>query len=326
MLPMTPAIMERLCQMTQLEEQMSLHPELAEEARINYPRNTPPMPDRLVMVTRQQRFVAVPPHRHHGVIELMYVVQGTIVHHIDNAEIVMEAGDTLLMNQYTVHSMQAPAQEDIAISILIQPRFFARLYGQIKPNTVLSEFIVELLRQDACWNQYLHFHTSDNLQIHNLLEMLVEMSVCQGDPETSYYQPPDLDPDIMQSLMGLLLVYLSKNLPTLSSTSANNYDEIVRQTVQRYIDERYQTATLQEAAEMLNQSESALSRQIKRITGKTFKELLQLRRFEQAEYLLRSTALPASDIAMAVGYENTSYFYRRFRELYGMSPKEFRQE
>ncbi len=77
---------------------------------------------------------------------------------------------------------------------------------------------------------------------------------------------------------------------------------------------------------MLNQSESALSRQIKRITGKTFKELLQLRRFEQAEYLLRSTALPASDIAMAVGYENTSYFYRRFRELYGMSPKEFRQE
>ena len=31
------------------------------------------------------------------------------------------------------------------------------------------------------------------------------------------------------------------------------------------------------------------------------------------------------DIIAAVGYENTSYFYRRFRERFGASPRDYRK-
>ena len=34
--------------------------------------------------------------------------------------------------------------------------------------------------------------------------------------------------------------------------------------------------------------------------------------------------IPVTDIIESVGYDNTSYFYRKFRERYGMSPKEYR--
>ena len=45
----------------------------------------------------------------------------------------------------------------------------------------------------------------------------------------------------------------------------------------------------------------------------------------QAAYLLSSTTLPVADIIESVGYDNTSYFYRKFKEKYGMSPKEYRE-
>ena len=68
-----------------------------------------------------------------------------------------------------------------------------------------------------------------------------------------------------------------------------------------------------------------LSREIKKRTGKTYKELLQAKRMNQAVYLLSNSRLSVSDIIESVGYDNTSYFYRKFKERYGVSPKEYRK-
>ena len=45
----------------------------------------------------------------------------------------------------------------------------------------------------------------------------------------------------------------------------------------------------------------------------------------QAAYLLTSSRLPIADIIESVGYDNTSYFYRKFKERYGAGPKEYRK-
>ena len=42
---------------------------------------------------------------------------------------------------------------------------------------------------------------------------------------------------------------------------------------------------------------------------------------QQAVYMLTNSAVPVTDIIESVGYDNTSYFYRIFREKYGMSRK-----
>jgi AraC-like DNA-binding protein len=125
--------------------------------------------------------------------------------------------------------------------------------------------------------------------------------------------------------MFLVFLYLSKDLSDLSCDSPVNFDQIMMSTVMNYIEHGYQTATLTELADIMNQSASALSRQIKVVSGSTFKELLQTKRFQRAVALLKETNLAVSDIALAVGYENSSYFYRRFREIYGISPKVYRE-
>ena len=69
---------------------------------------------------------------------------------------------------------------------------------------------------------------------------------------------------------------------------------------------------------------SAISRIIKKETGHTFKELLQTKRLELACVLLEHSNAPIADIALSVGYDNTSFFHRIFRRIYGCSPREYR--
>ena len=36
------------------------------------------------------------------------------------------------------------------------------------------------------------------------------------------------------------------------------------------------------------------------------------------------TALPVSEIALSVGYENQNFFYKQFKKMYDMTPNEAR--
>lgn len=274
-----------------------------------------------VSIVPHRRFVTIPKHRH-NYVELMYVCKGKITHIIDGKEILLKAGDILMMNQYTDHEVCMAQEEDLAINLILQARFFDDTYRLMAEQNVLSEFLIELLRKDVNCNKYLHFNTFDHMPISHLIELMLYDFYARQQQIEQFTIPNN--EGINKNLAFLLFYYLSKDLNSLNYGTPLNYEQILAQMVGRYIDENYQTATLRELACILNQSESALSRQIKTTTTMTFKELLQTKRFSRALKLLEETNLVVSDIALAVGYENSSYFYRRFREIYHTSPKEFR--
>ena len=83
-------------------------------------------------------------------------------------------------------------------------------------------------------------------------------------------------------------------------------------------------ANLTKIAKDTHQSVSVLSKLIRQKTGDTFKELLQQRRFETAAHLLMETDLAVEEIALDVGYENLSYFFRQFKSRYGVTPRAYR--
>lgn len=45
----------------------------------------------------------------------------------------------------------------------------------------------------------------------------------------------------------------------------------------------------------------------------------------QACFYLTNTDFPIYEIAQKVGYDNLGFFYRKFTELYHMTPQEFRE-
>lgn len=65
---------------------------------------------------------------------------------------------------------------------------------------------------------------------------------------------------------------------------------------------------------------------IKRETGHSFAELLNLRRIQVAQQLLLESQATIEKICFQVGYSNIGYFYKIFKRTCGQSPKEYRRK
>ena len=262
---------------------------------------------KLIEVRPHTRFVKFPRHRH-NYVEVIYMCQGTTTHYIDGNEVVLEPGDLLFLNQNSEQEILPAGEADIAVNFIILPEFFNMAFSMMgtEENT-LKEFLVGTLCGKNEQTSYLYFHVADVLPIQNLVENMVW---------TIFYD--------MGNTMGLLLLQLLNYMDKME-TGSSRFDTELTGNVLKYIEEHYKDGSLSELAELMNYDLYWLSREIKKRTGKTYKELLQAKRMSQAAYLLTSSRLPIADIIESVGYDNTSYFYRKFKERYGAGPKEYRK-
>lgn len=269
----------------------------------------------LITVRPHSRFVDFPEHRH-NYVEIMYVAQGSITHFIEGKELVLHKGDVLMLNQQVVHSIKRADYQDIGINFIALPEFFEVPLSMLGGENVLARFVTSVFRQKDPVSHYLLFRLQENEQVENLMENMVE-SMLHG------YVNEDI---INQYSMGIVFLHLLNHLENLSHNSSMDYKETVVQAVLGYINSDCKNASLMRIAEDTHQSITALSKLIKQKTGYNFKELLQRKRFQMAVHLLCDTKLSIEEIALDVGYENQSYFFRQFKERYGMTPHKYRKE
>lgn len=82
--------------------------------------------------------------------------------------------------------------------------------------------------------------------------------------------------------------------------------------------------TLTQAAQAAAVSPNYLANLLRRETGQTFIDLLTSRRMDRACELLSYTRLQVSQIGDQVGYFDVDYFCRRFKQITGCTPLEYR--
>lgn len=82
--------------------------------------------------------------------------------------------------------------------------------------------------------------------------------------------------------------------------------------------------TASKMAQQVHLSPAHFSRLFHRIMGKTYSHYLTQLRVFAAQNLLHHSDMPIAQIAQHCGFSRQSYFTRRFRELYGMTPSAFR--
>ena len=93
----------------------------------------------------------------------------------------------------------------------------------------------------------------------------------------------------------------------------------------RYIMQNYSDPELNltRVAEHVNLSPSYVSQLFKRLDNCTFTEYLNSVRIEQAKKLLSTTHMRVYEVADAVGYQNSKYFFQLFKQITGKRPREF---
>ena len=268
---------------------------------------------KMISIRPHTRFVHFPKHKH-NYIEVIYMCKGETVHYIDGETVVLKTGELLFLNQHATQEILPAGEEDIGVNFIILPEFFDTAFEMMGvEENLLRDFLVGCLCFDPRYASYLHFQVADVLPVQNLVENMVWTLLSDQPNKRS----------INQITMGLLFLQLMHYTDKISHTQESFEQKLIFQVL-TYIDENYKAGELTELAALLNYNIYWLSRAIKRLTGRTYKELLQIKRLNQASFLLLNTRLSITDISIAVGYDNTSYFHRIFRSYYKMSPKEYR--
>lgn len=269
---------------------------------------------KLIEIRPHTRFVHFPRHRH-NYVEMLYMCSGTTTHILNGTQqLVLRQGDLLLLNQAAYHEILPAGEGDVGVNFIILPQFFDRSVLMLERENVLRDFLISTLAGESTFAGWLHIAAGDILPVENLLENMI-WTLLEKKSGVNL---------LNQTTMGLLLQNLTLFAENINRTLPDSRDENAVFTALQYIETSYKDGTLEQIAARLHMPPYALSRLLKRHTGANFKQLLQQRRLQQAAYLLSHTGLPADAVLESIGYENSSYFYRKFKEKYGCTPAAYR--
>ena len=260
------------------------------------------------------RFAPFPKHKH-NFVEMVTVISGELVHVIDGEKIRMRAGDILIMNKHICHSVDKATESDLGINVIMSDSFFDTVSSELDA-TIFDSFAKENSKK-AGTGIFLHFSTSGEKQIENLIENLLF--------ELTEYTADAL---ILTRTVAILFKYLSLKSKKLlvNATSWHTVEQRRKIEILDYIRTFYRTATLSELSKIMGLTLPYLSKLVCKYFGRSFKELLIEERMNRAKELIISGKMTVGAVVSDVGYENESYFHREFKRRYNTSPMNMRRE
>lgn len=220
-------------------------------------------------------------------------------------------GDILIIPPGILHSISAPSGGARFI-FLYELDIFCQLTDFFRTQALLSKPV--LINMDTCPEIYEkeisllmeaagHYWgslPSRQLRIYACLMNFYACytEFCSGRAPLPAGSPKSPSPKDYSAKLGYLLQYLQQN-----------YAENI---------------SLEAAAQKTGLSKFYFSRIFKQYTGQTFYDYLSFLRISHAESLLKDTATPIADIALACGYANLSSFHRSFRRFQKCTPSQYR--
>ncbi len=248
-------------------------------------------------------------------IALRYVYSGKSILITPNDSITLKTNDLCLMNRGFIFSQHLPNEEDIVFTLMFEKEFLLRnITNRLKADGVIAKFIIDYIMENKNPQNYILFHGQDNERIPQIFEDMV----CE------YLDPTPFGETLLESYLQILFIEMLGSDFEYSnrsdiSTSAKILD------ILKYIDEHYLEVSLDTIANEFGYNSKYVSRLIKDSTGKNFKDYILDKRLEMVCTFLTNSSMPIHEIMLNCGFSNETYFYKKFKEYYNMSPNEYRR-
>lgn len=274
----------------------------------------PELRDRLRLLVHS-RYERIPMH-YDEFISMQYVYSGKFKIQFPNRsqELVIPQGSLILMNSNVVHSFVVEDENDIILAVQMEPTFFQKdlLYDLSGDNSIMDFLIKTITNQESNFNYLIADYNKDDR-----LRILFEDLFCEC------LEPSLCSIALVKSYIKTFLILLMR---CCEDQPHHNEEDAWVLSLLHYIDTHYADCTLDELADVFGFSGKYLSSLIKKKTGSSFSALLMEARMNAICNYLRNTDLPIREIAEMCGYSNHNFFYKKFQEKYGMSPKEYRMK
>ncbi len=239
----------------------------------------------------------------HDEVEILYFQEGECYAYCDQKKVHCRPGDILFFNSYCIHGL-----EEISSACNYLCFFFNQkiLTSKVNPYIPLNSFI--------------------QLKEPTLQRILENVN-------NEFYAEKEESMEIIRHAINTFYLYLhriiSENdasallcLGQKSSVSHSVQDESIQKAL-TYINEHLnEHISLTEICDFCGFSTSRFSFLFKQYTGKSLVDYINISRCRLAYTFYVNNGYTVSESAHAAGFENLSYFSRKFKEIYGFTLSE----
>ncbi|WP_322906626.1 AraC family transcriptional regulator [Paenibacillus campi] len=262
-----------------------------------------------IVVSQQPPGTDIPFHMH-PYSELIYVYRGQCTIALLHEHIVMREGDLILIDQQTPHTVSPTGINDIIIDVKLKRDYLSfRCLNRF--TDTIAQFLVHALIDSRRVNRYLYFEAKPELPIHDTMIRIL----CE------YFERDFCSAKLIDAYCFILFTELVRH----SGTQPDSHHTTVLELL-RYIREHYRDCSLIELAQQFDYHPNYVSALLKKETGYSFMDLLQMERLNKAALYLTNSDMPIPAIAEEVGYASASFFHKKFKERFGATPSSYRQQ
>jgi len=268
-----------------------------------------------ILFSCHPRFMYTPLHKH-TYIEMQYLYNGRISQTVNGKMVEMEKGSLCILNTSSCHSIEYAGEEDILINAIIGTDYLENvLLGRLGGSDPTKSFLFRSIYQPKDNTDFLLVGQSEAPRIEGyMVDLLCE-----------YFDRSLCSEEVINSYLVLVFTELMRSFANRQNGGEQFGLKLEINAIIEYIQNNCATADLPSVAKHFGLSQNYLSAKLKRMTGLGFISLLHRAKLEKACLLLSCTDLPVGDVVCEVGYENTSFFYKKFKQSYGLTPNQFKQ-
>lgn len=251
-----------------------------------------------------------------GFIRLLHVIKGEITYQLNDKKSTLLAQGMIVTNGDTSFSYVSSTTTEVVIFYFKPNYFSASLLSQFVEEPLLYRFFVDALSQDFSGiSRYLVYDFSNQVDLHFYLLLLLKQVV-----KMAYFNNK-----VTKAAFVLLIVEMSQvEYQSLIDKDPFISNQQLAKELVAYIDLRLEQVTLDELADKFHFHPNYLSSLLKEKTGKTFTEWVLIQRIERCKNYLIQTDLTVQAIIERLGYKDKAFFYRRFKQVEGMTPRQYR--
>jgi AraC-like DNA-binding protein len=253
------------------------------------------------------------PLHYHPEYELIYIIKSNGRRFIGNNIAEFHSGDIYFLGPnlpHTFYNKDLSADNEVhQIVLQFREDFLGQAFFSKSAFLRIREFLSQA-------HQGIHISGEDSVGIGEKLKSMLKMDTSESAITLLY-----------------LLDYMSKlpNLQVLSSPTFNDDYEIKESNrmgaVHQYVLENCKNnIDLNHVASIACLSPSAFCRYFKKYTRKTFSEFIIDLRINYACQLIKKNKLNITQISLDSGFNNISYFNRKFKEVLKMTPLEYHRQ